>query len=248
MDYHYDEPPRDIQKEIFNRQLYLAVKYGKPVVIHDRDAHADSVDAVLAHSGVRGVFHSFSGSAETAKILRRAGFCISFSGVVTFKNAVKTVEACRTVDDGGFMVETDCPYLAPTPFRGKRNDSSLTKYTAERIAEIRGVSPEEIERLTDAILQTVAQTTAPSASEMKAPEFTVPIHSGSTGSRLPKRFLTTSENMTFQNTTRSFSAATVNPQYASKSSARSQEASKQCVPCRYVSTPTGRATSFTAGI
>ena len=95
LDYHYDEPPRDIQKEIFNRQLYLAVKYGKPVVIHDRDAHADSVDAVLAHSGVRGVFHSFSGSAETAKILRRAGLCISFSGVVTFKNAVKTVEACR---------------------------------------------------------------------------------------------------------------------------------------------------------
>lgn len=150
LDYHYDEPPRDIQKEIFNRQLYLAVKYGKPVVIHDRDAHADSVDAVLAHRGVRGVFHSFSGSAETAKILRRAGLCISFSGVVTFKNAVKTVEVCRTVDDGGFMVETDCPYLAPTPFRGKRNDSSLTKYTAERIAEIRGVSPEEIERLTDA--------------------------------------------------------------------------------------------------
>lgn len=150
LDYHYDEPQSDIQKEIFNRQLDLALKYDKPVVIHDRDAHADSVEAVLTHGGVKGVFHSFSGSAETAKLLRKAGIYISFSGVVTFKNAVKTVEACRTVDDNGFLIETDCPYLAPTPFRGQRNDSSLTKYTAERIAEIRGVSPEEIERLADA--------------------------------------------------------------------------------------------------
>lgn len=150
LDYHYDEPPRDTQKEIFSRQLELAVRYGKPVVIHDRDAHADVVDAVLAHGGIRGVFHSFSGSAETAKILRRAGIYISFSGVVTFRNAVKAVEACKATDDGGILVETDCPYLAPVPFRGRRNDSSLTKYTAERIAEIRGVPPEEIEKLTDA--------------------------------------------------------------------------------------------------
>jgi len=150
LDYHYDEPPKDIQKQIFHRQLDLALSLGIPVVIHDRDAHQDCVDAVISRKGIKGVFHSFSGSAETAKILRKAGIYISFSGVVTFKNAVKTVEACKAVDDGGILVETDCPYLTPHPYRGKRNDSSFVKYTLERIAEIRGTTTEQIESITDA--------------------------------------------------------------------------------------------------
>ncbi len=150
LDYHYDDPPKDIQKQVFHRQLDLALSLGIPVVIHDRDAHQDCVDAVIARKGIKGVFHSFSGSAETAKILRKAGIYISFSGVVTFKNAAKAVEACKAVDDGGILVETDCPYLTPHPYRGQRNDSSFIKYTAERIAEIRGTTSEQIESITDA--------------------------------------------------------------------------------------------------
>lgn len=149
LDYHYDEPPRDIQKEIFQKQLDLALELDLPVVIHDRDAHADCLEAVLSKKGLRGVFHSFSGSAETAKILRKAGIYISFSGVVTFKNAAKTVAACEAVDDCGLLVETDCPYLTPHPYRGSRNDSSYVRYTIDRIAEIRHTTPEQIERLTD---------------------------------------------------------------------------------------------------
>lgn len=149
LDYHYDEPPKEIQKEVFKRQLELALRLDKPVVIHDRDAHADCLEAVLATKGIRGVFHSFSGSAETAKILRKAGIYISFSGVVTFKNAAKTALACEAVDDGGLLIETDCPYLTPHPYRGTRNDSSYIKYTLERIAQLRQTTPEQIERLTD---------------------------------------------------------------------------------------------------
>ncbi len=147
LDYHYDEPPKEIQKKVFYRQLDMAALLDIPVVIHDRDAHADCVDAVISRKGIRGVFHSFSGSAETAKILRKAGIYISFSGVVTFKNAKKTIDACLAVDDGGILTETDSPYLTPHPFRGNRNDSSYIKYILRRIAEIRGDTYEHIEQL-----------------------------------------------------------------------------------------------------
>ena len=147
LDYHYDEPSREKQQEVFELQLCLAEELNVPVVIHDRDAHGDVMDAVRRHPKVRGVFHSFSGSPEMAKELIKLGWYISFSGVVTFKNAAKLPEVAAIVPADRFLIETDCPYLAPHPFRGQRNDSTLMAYTAERIAEIRDITPDEVRRL-----------------------------------------------------------------------------------------------------
>ncbi|MEG2118250.1 MAG: TatD family hydrolase, partial [Clostridia bacterium] len=148
LDYFYDQPSKEHQKSAFYRQLDLALKKNMPVVIHDREAHADCVAAILARKGLKGVFHSFSGSAETAKILQNVGFYISFSGVISFKNAAKSKEACLAVSDERLLVETDCPYLAPTPFRGKRNDTNFIKYTIQAIADVRGTSFDYIEKIT----------------------------------------------------------------------------------------------------
>ena len=148
LDYHYDFSPRDVQKQVFYKQLEMAERLGVPVVIHDREAHADCVEAVLAHPNVRGVFHSFSGSAETAKILQKAGWYLSFSGPVTFKDARKTVEAVAATANDRLLVETDSPYLTPVPYRGKRNNSGYVRHIIEKIAEIRGESYEFIETLT----------------------------------------------------------------------------------------------------
>ena len=128
-------------------QLCLAEELGVPVVIHDRDAHGDVMDAVRRHPSVRGVFHSYSGSPEMAKELVKLGWYVSFSGVVTFKNAAKLPEVAGTVPEDRFLIETDCPYLAPHPHRGKRNDSTLMAYTAERIAEIRDITPDDVRRI-----------------------------------------------------------------------------------------------------
>ncbi|MBQ9116737.1 MAG: TatD family hydrolase [Clostridia bacterium] len=147
LDYHYDEPSREKQAEVFEAQLCLAEELGVPVVIHDREAHGDIMDAVLRHPDVRGVFHSFSGSPEMAKELIKRGWYISFSGVVTFKNAAKLPEVAARVPEDRFLIETDAPYLAPHPHRGKRNDSTLMAYTAERIAEIRDLTPDEVRRI-----------------------------------------------------------------------------------------------------
>ena len=148
LDYHYDYPAREVQKTALAIQMELARSYGKPVVIHDRDAHADCLEAVRGFPQVRGVFHSFSGSAETAAELVDRGWYISFSGVVTFKNAVKTVLAAQSVPLERILTETDCPYLTPHPHRGKRNDSSYIRFILERLAEIKGVTYEEAERIT----------------------------------------------------------------------------------------------------
>lgn len=148
LDYHYDTPARDVQKTAFALQLELARSSGKPVVVHDREAHGDCLELVGAFPGVRGVFHSFSGSAETARELVKLGWYISFSGVITFKNAVKTVQAAESVPLERILTETDCPYLAPHPFRGKRNDSTLVKYIIEKLAQIKGAAYEDIERVT----------------------------------------------------------------------------------------------------
>lgn len=148
LDYHYDTPARDVQRKAFEAQMRIAAVTGKPVVIHDREAHADCIDVVRAFPGVRGVFHSFSGSAETAELLVSLGWYISFSGVVTFKNAVRSVEAARAVPADRILTETDCPYLAPHPFRGKRNDSSFIRYILEKIASEKGVTYEESEQIT----------------------------------------------------------------------------------------------------
>lgn len=148
LDYHYDFSPRDIQKKVLERQLSMAADVGKPVIIHDREAHADCIDAVLRHADVKGVFHSFSGSAETAKVLQKAGWYISFSGSVTFKNANNLVRAAEVVANDRLLVETDCPYLTPVPHRGKRNDSGYVEHIIQKLAAIRGESYEFIETLT----------------------------------------------------------------------------------------------------
>ena len=148
LDYHYDTPPKEVQIKAFEEQLRIAGETGKPVVIHDRDAHGDCLDMIRRHPEVKGVFHSFSGSSEMAKVLVRLGWYISFSGVVTFKNAVKTVEAASVVPLDRIISETDCPYLSPHPYRGQRNDSLLMAKTVEKLAEIKNVSVSEMEYIT----------------------------------------------------------------------------------------------------
>ena len=149
-DYHVeglDEKGKRLQREYFERQMALAEELDLPVVIHDREAHGDCFDMALKYPKVRGVFHSYSGSAEMARELTRRGWYISFSGVVTFKNAPKVKEVAATVPEGRILSETDAPYLAPVPYRGKRNDSSLMIHTVEAIAELRGITVEDTAKL-----------------------------------------------------------------------------------------------------
>ncbi|MBQ7037941.1 MAG: TatD family hydrolase [Clostridia bacterium] len=144
LDYHYEEYcPRDLQELWFRRQLELANKLDLPVVIHDREAHEDTV-ALLKEYKPRGVVHCFSGSVETAKEVLKLGMYIGIGGVVTFKNARKLVEVAAMVPKDRLLLETDAPYLAPVPHRGHRCDSSMIRFTAETIADIRGVSTEEV--------------------------------------------------------------------------------------------------------
>ena len=150
LDYHYDDgAPRDVQLAVFRRQMDLAEKLGKKVVIHDREAHGDCMDVVREYKRrVVGEFHSFSGSFEMATELVRLGWYISFSGTVTFKNASNVVRSVLAVPDDRIMIETDAPYLAPVPYRGKTNISSYAFETAKKIAEIRGTTVEKIAELT----------------------------------------------------------------------------------------------------
>ena len=144
LDYHYEEYcPREIQKEWFRRQLELATELALPVVIHDREAHEDTV-ALLKEYRPRGVVHCFSGSVETAKEILKLGMYIGIGGVVTFKNARKLVEVAAMVPEDRLLLETDSPYLAPVPYRGHRCDSSMIRFTAEKIADIRGVTAEKV--------------------------------------------------------------------------------------------------------
>ena len=148
LDYHYEGFDKELQQKYFDAQMSLAEELDIPVIIHDREAHGDCFETILRYPKVRGVFHSFSGSAEMARELVKRGWYISFSGVVTFKNARKTVEAAAVVPDDRILIETDAPYLAPHPFRGKMNHSGYVKYTAEKLAEIKGVSLEEMADIT----------------------------------------------------------------------------------------------------
>jgi len=149
LDYYYeDAAPRETQLELLRIQLRLALEKDLPAVIHDREAHADSLMAVKELPGLRGVFHCYSGSVEMALELAKLGWYFSFGGAVTFKNARKAPEVIAALPPERILLETDCPYLAPVPFRGKRCDSSLLPYTASAIASFRGASPEEIEELT----------------------------------------------------------------------------------------------------
>ena len=142
LDYHYEGTNRSLQHEVFHRQMDMAEKHGLPVVIHDREAHGDCMDVIRAHPNVRGVLHSYSGSAEMAKELIKRGYMISFSGTVTFKNAARLAEVARALPMEALLVETDCPYLAPHPFRGKINHSGYIPYTVATLAELHGISPE----------------------------------------------------------------------------------------------------------
>ena len=149
LDYHYDDVPRDIQQHWFDRQMDLADRSGKPVVVHEREAHGDGMEIVRKWADkVPGVFHCFSGSAEMAQELVRLGWYLSFTGVVTFKNARRALEAIAAVPMERIMIETDCPYLAPVPYRGKRNHSGYVPKVAEKIAEIKGLSTEEVAAIT----------------------------------------------------------------------------------------------------
>ena len=151
LDYHYDHSPREIQRQRFREQIHLARELALPLVIHTREAQEDTV-MILREEGavdVGGVFHCFSGDAWLAKDALDLGFYLSFSGVLTFKNATMLRDIAKTVPLDRLMVETDCPYLAPVPYRGKRNEPAYVQYVAEILAEIRGNgSVESIARAT----------------------------------------------------------------------------------------------------
>ena len=144
LDYHWEEnPARDVQKEVFAAQLRLANRLGLPVIVHDRDAHGDTMD-LLRQYKPKGVVHCFSGSVEMMREAVKLGLYIGLGGAVTFKNARVPVEVAKEVPLDRLLTETDCPYMAPVPFRGKRCDSSMIVYTAGKIAEIKGVPLSEI--------------------------------------------------------------------------------------------------------
>ena len=147
LDYHQNETPREVQKLWFERQLRLAEKLDLPVAIHMRESTADTLEILKKSSVKTGVLHCFSGSCETAEIALKMGFYISFSGTVTFKNAKNVAEAAKIVPDDRILIETDCPYLSPEPNRGKRNSSLNLKYTAQKIAELRGTTLEHIAKI-----------------------------------------------------------------------------------------------------
>ncbi len=142
LDYYWDEnPSKDIQKEVFRRQMNLARELSFPVVIHDRDAHKDTLEIMKEFPEVTGVVHCFSGSVEFAKECINLGYYIGFTGVVTFKNAKKVIEVAREIPLEKILVETDCPYMAPEPNRGKRNKSDYIEHIINRLAQIRGIDP-----------------------------------------------------------------------------------------------------------
>lgn len=144
LDYHYEDmAPRAVQKQVFEDQILLAQRRGLPIVVHDREAHGDMME-ILRRYRPKGVVHCFSGSVEMMREVVKLGMYIGLGGVVTFKNARVAVEVARQVPLDRLLTETDAPYLAPEPFRGKRCDSSMIRYVAERIAEIRGITAEEV--------------------------------------------------------------------------------------------------------
>ena len=152
LDYHYDFSPPPVQREVFASQIALAAERAFPVVIHTRDADADTV-AIIREAGqgrVKGVFHCFSGDVPLARAALDLGFLISFSGIVTFPKAVTVHEAAAMVPDDRLLMETDCPYLAPAPMRGKRNEPAWVAHVAARLASLRKTSVEVIGLLTTA--------------------------------------------------------------------------------------------------
>jgi len=148
LDFHFDFSPRDIQRKVFIAQMELAERQKKPVIVHDREAHGECLEIVKSFPNVTGVFHCYAGSAEMAQQLVSMGWSLSFTGAITFKNARRAIETIEVVSLDRIMIETDSPYLAPVPNRGKRNDSSNLPYVVDVIAKIKNLEPEEVARIT----------------------------------------------------------------------------------------------------
>lgn len=148
LDYHWQPMDKDLQKAFFEGQLDIARRVGLPVIIHDREAHGDCFETVLKYPEVRGVFHAYGGSAEMARELVKRGWYIAFGGVVTFKNAERVRAVAASIPLDHLLIETDCPYMAPVPFRGKICHSAMLPYVGEVLAELHGVTAEEISRVT----------------------------------------------------------------------------------------------------
>ena len=149
LDYYWEEnPPRDFQQQVLRQQLALAQELALPVIIHDREAHADTLSIVREFPGVTGVFHCFSGSPEMARELLQMGWYLGFDGPVTYKNARRAPEVAAVTPPERMLVETDSPYMTPVPYRGQRNDSSYVRLVAEKLAEWKGIAPEELEHAT----------------------------------------------------------------------------------------------------
>ena len=144
LDYHYDFSPREVQKQRFYDQMALARQLKKPVVIHSREATADTLDIVRAFPDVTGVFHCYSGSWETAREILDRGWYLSFGGAITFKNARRACKVVQKMPLERLLLETDCPYMAPEPHRGRRNSSLYLPLIAKKAAELKGLSIEEI--------------------------------------------------------------------------------------------------------
>ncbi len=149
LDYYYETIPRSLQQKAFRLQMELAQELQLPVIVHERNAHDDGMRIVKEFPGVTGVFHCYSGSAEMARQLVDLGWYIGFTGVLTFKNARKAVETAQAIPLERIVLETDCPYMAPEPFRGRRNDPGYLYRMAERLAEIREISVEEAAAVTE---------------------------------------------------------------------------------------------------
>ena len=151
LDYHYDDTRKDVQKDWFARQIAIAREYKKPIIVHSRDAAADTLDMVRTEKAADagGIIHCFSYSREIAREYINMGFMIGIGGVVTYKNASRIKEVVSYMPMENMVLETDCPYLAPAPFRGKRNDSSMIKYVVQAISAIKGIPEEEVTAITE---------------------------------------------------------------------------------------------------
>ncbi len=148
IDYHYEDIPRELQLKAFRAQMALARELDLPVIVHEREAHEDGMKIVREFPEVTGVFHCYSGSAEMARQLVSLGWYIGFTGVLTFKNARRAIETAESIPLDRIVLETDCPYMAPVPYRGKRNDPGYLCHMAQKLAEIRGLPLEDIHRIT----------------------------------------------------------------------------------------------------
>ncbi len=143
LDYYWDNVPKEKQIEVFKKQLEMAKELDLPVIIHDREAHGDTME-IVKHYKPKGVMHCYSGSSEMAKEIIKLGMYIGFGGVLTFKNAVKSVDVLKEIPMERLLLETDCPYMAPVPMRGKRNQSDYIRYVAQKIAEIKASDPQSV--------------------------------------------------------------------------------------------------------